>query len=455
MLSASSINKHSALFVLTLFVFSNLLAQENSPYSRYGIGEEYANQHVATKSYGGITTTYADGQAINVSNPASYGSIALVTYDLGFAIDRRTLRLANPVDKYTSTNFIPNYVILGIPLSRGKGWGMALGFRPVTRVNYSIVDTTQPPIGGTTRLQTLYEGNGGMNEFFWGLGKRFKNSLSIGFNVGVDFGRKQTNTRTAPVDSVYFYKGNRATTTTYRGLFLNGGLQYDIKLKKKEDKIKNTTSTLLMRVGAFGTLGNTLNAETDVLTETFEYDQSGGVRTIDTIEYQQAEDGKIKLPQTVRGGLSFIKKISDGFSTYDKWSVAVEYNKAQWSDYRFYGAKDELINNHMFRTGASLTPNNPFSDKSMFARSTYRVGFYTGKDFINADGNELKVFAFTAGFGFNIRKRRSFDNQFTLINTSFEWGKRGSNVNNITESFFRFSVGLSLSDVWFIKRKYE
>ena len=83
------------------------------------------------------------------------------------------------------------------------------------------------------------------------------------------------------------------------------------------------------------------------------------------------------------------------------------------------------------------------------------MGYYTGKDYINADGNGYKVQAYTLGFSFNLRKFRSYDQQFTKINTAIEFGKRGTGVNNVTENFFKFSVGLSLSDIWFIKRKYD
>jgi len=451
MLSVSSITKLSGLFVCVVICFSHLSAQENSPYSRYGIGEEYPNQHIATRGIGGITTTYADGQAINVNNPASYGSIALVTYDLGFSIDRRTLKSTIPLNKYSSTNFIPSYVLLGIPLS--KGWGMAFGFRPVTRINYSIIDTGKAPIG-STRIQTLYEGNGGMNEFFWGLGKRFK-SLSLGFNVGYNFGRKETNTRTIPADTVLFLKGNRSAVTTYGGFFLNGGLQYDLKLGVKKDSIRKTTSTKILRFGGYGALGQEITAKSDILNETFQYSQDGAVLNIDTIEYRKNADGKIKLPQTYRVGLMYINKFFDGIAAYDKWTLAFEYGGAKWSDYRYYGEKDKLVNSYTLRGGTSFTPNNPYSDKGLFSRATYRFGFITGKDFINADGNELKIAGLSLGMGFNVRKRRSYDNQFTMINTALEFGKRGSSVNNITENYFRFSLGLSLSDIWFIKRKYD
>jgi hypothetical protein len=83
------------------------------------------------------------------------------------------------------------------------------------------------------------------------------------------------------------------------------------------------------------------------------------------------------------------------------------------------------------------------------------LGVNYGKDYINADGNGLKTFSGTVGIGLPVKPRTSYNYQFTTINMALEFGKRGSNVNNITESFLKFSVGLSLSDIWFHKRKYD
>jgi len=122
-------------------------------------------------------------------------------------------------------------------------------------------------------------------------------------------------------------------------------------------------------------------------------------------------------------------------SRLNRWSIGADYTAGQWTDYRFYGSPDRLDNSYMYRVGGEVTPNI-LTGKGFFETSTYRAGFYTGKDYINADGNGYKVTAFTLGVGFNLRKYRSSYNQYTLINTSFEFGKRGTNVNNITEKLF-------------------
>jgi hypothetical protein len=50
---------------------------------------------------------------------------------------------------------------------------------------------------------------------------------------------------------------------------------------------------------------------------------------------------------------------------------------------------------------------------------------------------------------------RQAPNQLTMINVAFEYGRRGNDKNILRESLFRFSVGFSLSDFWFVKRKYD
>jgi hypothetical protein len=50
---------------------------------------------------------------------------------------------------------------------------------------------------------------------------------------------------------------------------------------------------------------------------------------------------------------------------------------------------------------------------------------------------------------------RQSPGQATLINLGLEYIKRGNDENLLKENLFRVSFGLSLSDLWFSKRRYE
>src|SRR5436190_5513572 len=95
-------------FFCVAFLFISLISysQENSPFSRYGIGDTYPQQNVASRGMGGLSAAFTSTQAINTINPASYSALGLVTYDFGLTIDTRLLLSKTPVSSYRSTIFI-------------------------------------------------------------------------------------------------------------------------------------------------------------------------------------------------------------------------------------------------------------------------------------------------------------------------------------------------------------
>ncbi|MCR6719329.1 MAG: hypothetical protein NVV59_03345 [Chitinophagaceae bacterium] len=51
-------------------------AQDNSPYSRFGLGDLVPNTNINTRAMGGISAGYTDFKSINYNNPASFGSFS-------------------------------------------------------------------------------------------------------------------------------------------------------------------------------------------------------------------------------------------------------------------------------------------------------------------------------------------------------------------------------------------
>ncbi len=441
-LVSTILNPKLSLAISFLLVSIYASAQANSPFSRYGLGDPLPGQNIINRAMGSTAATYSSWQSINFSNPASYGDLKVVTYDIGLSLDSRTLKSASPVLKYNSINLTPSYVTLGVPLSKKRRLGLAFGLRPLTNISYSVQDRKKLPADS---VLYLYEGDGGLYQAFVGIGKRW-GGLQIGFNTGYMFGRKENNTRTIPLDSVFTYKSNSKTLTTYSNAFIHAGIQYEAALSKKTS----------LRIGFAGNLNQKLDARQTISRETFTYNANGSPVNIDTVYQSQEVKGSINLPASYLGGISLNSYVLDRLGNkIEKGVVAVEYESTQWNNYRFLNQTDQVANSYLLKVGAQLTPN-PLSTNSYWNRVTYRAGFYFGKEHITAEGDQLPVYAVTLGAGFRIRNWRSFvDNQYTNINTTFEVGRRGNNNNNITESFFRFSIGFNLSDVWFIKRKYD
>lgn len=446
------INRFGIVVLLSWMFTSTAFSQENSPFSRYGLGDLTNAQNILNRGMGGVAIAYADLQTVNFSNPASFANAKIVTYDLGITIDARTLNRKTPIGKYNSTNFSPLYLTTALPISTKKSIGLALGFRPITRINYSLVKGER--LTNIDSIQTLFEGSGGLNEAFIGIGKKWKN-FSIGLSTGFHFGKRQTASKRAMInDTVVYYKGNYNTTTTFRGGFLTGGFQYQILLNDTtKQKQKTARDYYHLKLGGTISIAHKLNAEQTNYKETFDYDYAGGTYTLDSIDAGSVTKGKINIPATYTFGFLIHKTKLDAFGFYDRWLVGADFTIANWKDYRYFNQQDATVNSWQIKMGGQWTPDAKNSN-NFFSRVAYRAGFNIGKDYVNADGNELKTYGLTLGFGLPVRPAR-FSYQYTTINTAFEFGKRGSAVNNITEKYFKVSVSLCLSDIWFIKRKYD
>ncbi len=445
-------------FVVSFIIISiNLSAQVNSPYSRYGIGDLNGSNHIISRGMGGIRAAYADGlsnnvgQSVNFGNPATYGSFYMISYDLALLIDSRTLVSKVPDGKNNSIYFIPNYIAIGMPLNKKKGLGLAFGIKPVSKINYQVI--TRERAAGDS-IGTVYEGSGGLNQAFVGIGKKWKN-LQLGLNTGYSFGRKEISTKkTFLNDTVPYNQSNSAAITNFGNVFLELGLQYEFSVYKKVNDITKSTQNYLLRFGATSTLQQTLNATQNLNKETFAVNSIGASIGIDTVFKQDNIKGTVVLPASYEAGLVLHKTLSNTSGLFELWSFGVEYSSTQWKNYRFYGQQDALNNSWMVKIGGQISPN-PQAQRNYLNNVNYRVGFNFGQDYVNADGKGLKTMSASFGAGFPIRKWRAYETQFTVLQTAFQIGKRGSGTNNITENFLQFTFGLSLNDNWFIKRKYD
>lgn len=380
---------------------------------------------------GGLSIPYNDLQSVNFVNPASYAYLRVTTLDIGVDYTSRTIRTSQPPQKFNSKYLIPSYINLGLPLKKKGFWGMNIGLRPISRVNYNLAIRTR--ITGIDSALYNFVGNGGSYQAFIGTGFGKKN-FSVGINAGYMFGNKQYSTRVILInDTIPYKKSNSADTTSFGGLFLNAGLLYKIELKR------NT----YLRLGATASIKSTLNASRDLSRSTIEFDANSDLLVIDSVFRATDQEGKIEYPSSFGFGFMFEKE--------DKWMFGAEFNTTPWSNYTYFGESESLKNTWTVRLGGQIIPN--ISSKSYWSRVIYRAGVSYGPDYIDLE-KKFNQYLFSFGAGFPIR-RTFYTNQYTTINTAFEIGGRGNKNNKLYENIFKISVGFNLSDIWFNPRKYE
>lgn len=427
------------LLFITVFLGTTLAhAQtENSPYSRYGLGDQLSSNNLLNRAIGGVSAAYSDFFNVNFVNPASYSRLKRTSFNFGIEVDSRTLRVLDPPSKFSSASPIISYIQLGVPLSQKRNWGLNFGLRPVTRINYKVEkNESQDHLEGVQNVNTVYEGNGGSYEVFTGTGFTLGKNLGLGFNVGYLFGSKDyKSSRTILGDSSFttFYPSEYSTNTNFGGVFANAGIQYNIKL----------SSIKALHLGAYGSLKRDIHATRNDKVQTYTSNETG-IDSIDVIE-MMTTNGKITYPATYGVGFMYYGS--------EKWFFGADVSQTKWSDYRYFGDKDAVQDSWIAHVGGAVVPN-PTDAKSYWGRVSYRAGFSYGRDYIKLT-EDLPIWNVSLGFGFPLKPPTFYSNQISVINTTIEFGRRGKSDGLIKENFFRVGIGLTLADTWFIKRKYD
>lgn len=446
-------NKFSLAALVSSVFFTSLHAQDNSPYSRYGLGNLYPRMNVINRGMGGVSAAYSDVFSINYNNPASYAGLqvfqeqrskkvssARVILDAGVNFDSRKLAEPNTTSSFTSNDLLFSHVYVGIPIR--KNWGFAFGIRPLSRIGYNILRSEQLKAPNGTLIDsafTEYSGSGG--SFLPTIGTGFgSNHFRIGVNVGYLFGKKELITRRGFLnDTTSFIPSSRTANATFGGLFYTVGAQWLIDL--------NNSTTL--RLGASGNWKQTLNGAQDVLSQTYTRSSTGQETRVDSVFEQTDVKGSVIYPSTYTAG--FMLDLAPGQRT-SGWNLGVDYAAGKWNDYRFFGAQDLVQNNWEVRFGAQITPSENAMQSGKL--KSYRFGFFTGRDYVKLNNN-LPVYGFSLGLGLPLRNYSRMSNQASILNFGLEYTRRGNDKNVLTEDLFRLSLGLNFTDFWFGKRKYD
>ncbi len=466
-INALSLRRLIITTILLTAVFP-AFSQDNSPYTRYGLGDIVPSTNINSRAMGGISAFYVDpyGLTINYNNPASYSRFQTTpepnskrklrggraVLDVGINLDSRTLQEPDNPEKFGTSNVLFSHVQVGMPIN--QKFGINFGLRPITRISYKIgkFERLFDPLLGTPidSAYTEYQGEGGTYLVALGAGYKLvdnqKHYLSLGFNAGYLFCKKDYSTmRTLNHDSVEYYRENYQTRTSLGTYYIDMGFQYRTLLNKEKG--------IFFSAGAFGNFKNILGGTQDIIRETFVADPALGNVQLDSVSIVNGIKGDVVYPASFTAGIGF-EKAPDQKAKKSGWMVGVDFHKSNWSDYRYYGQGDSVQNKWEVRVGGEL---RPAPTKNYFSYVTYRAGFFIGPDYIKVK-EKLPQFGFSFGMALPLSNqgiRYGTPNQSTIINLAFEYIRRGNNDNVLRENMFRVSFGISLSDFWFIKRKYE
>lgn len=421
--------KHSWLIVFALLPFINGFSQANyqSPYSHYGIGDLSQINHPVQQSMGGLSIAMRDKALINYRNPASYTAFDSLSFVFDGGIQQKLSTWESLSNSEQSEYSTISHLTMGFPVT--KWLRVTAGLIPMSTVGYEISDLTE--ITDIGSVEHLYEGDGGVNEFFIGGGFKLSERLSVGANASYVWGDVDLSQLTNFPDSIYYWSAKVSRNRHISDIKFSYGLQYVQPLNNDWQLITGLTYANKTDLSA---------TEEYISTQMIRSD-SGTEATSDTITYDPKNKGSVTLPPSYGIGFMLEKR--------DRFKIGLDYRLEQWSEYEAFGEPGNLENSSYIGLGTEIWPKHNVLS-SYLKKIKYRFGVHYTDSYLELDEEQISEVGIAFGLGLPI------NNSSSSINFAAEYGQRGTTDNGLLkENYFKFTLGISFYERWFIKRKYQ
>jgi hypothetical protein len=418
------IKKISAFVCILISAVSWSQDNTASPYSYYGLGEiKFKGTH-DVRAMGGVSI-FNDSIQLNIANPASFSRLRSTAFTVGATSSFTTFSNATDNEKAKRTNI--DYLAIGFPYGK---FGFTFGIMPYSAVGYKIENTVTQTDNTERNSRNL--GNGNINKIYVGAAYNLSKKLSFGFDLGYNFG----DITTEYVESIYSpivlqMRSRERNNSKLKGVSLNTGFLYKTKINAKLD----------LNAGITYHPTTSLTSENERKIATIIYNINGAELVSEENDIA-VNDTKMKIPAKFTFGL--------GIGANKKWAIGSEVTFSNNSDMtnRFGSiANVSFENSQKIAVGGFYIPKYD-SFGNYFSRIVYRGGFRYENTGLVINNTSINDYALTFGLGLPLG--------LSKINLGVEYGKKGTRTNGlIEENYVNVTVGLSLSDLWFIKRKID
>ncbi|MBP3537421.1 MAG: hypothetical protein J6J93_07775 [Muribaculaceae bacterium] len=414
------IKRFTAILAILIAATQFVGAQNGTmtPYSAYGLGMLRDRATSTQRSMGGVGYAMNSGRQINAMNPASYAAIDSLTFLFDMGIDLSALWQK---EKQTDGTNAYNkdfgggldYVTMQFPL--GRYMGASVGLIPFSSVGYAF--GTKIDNGIDSR-----QGNGSLSELYVGIAGRPFRGFTVGANISYLFGTTLNETYAVLSSSQSSVFQKQFEVRDYR---LNFGVQYSLPLAANR-----------LTFGLTYAPGKTLLGH----VRQVRYDNAQDSKPETT--YEHSLKNNFSIPDTWGAGVNF--------DLSRKWMFELDYtfqpwSKAKYTDFSGESSMQKYVDRTKIAAGVQFTPN---FRGGYFSRINYRLGGYWSNDYLELQGNRLRQYSLTAGFGFPVPTFK------TTVNLGFEWIKRNATPNPlITEDYFNITIGINFNEMWFRQSK--
>lgn len=392
----------------------------------------YSFQGLGELQHQGMPNNFAMGEVgigtptpwhVNTINPANLVYNQFSSFQVGLEVDRRTYT-SDEGSLGDDVNGGLRFIAYAFPIKPGI-WSSSFGILPYSSVNYNAF--TEGTVEGTDgEVEEIVDdrGEGGLTSLYWSNGIALNKNFYIGIRSNFTFGAIEREKKIIIAgDDIIPSNTTFTDTESYSDINFQFGLAYNKAIG--DDKF--------FRAGLIYTPKSALNGTAELnLSRLSLTDDEIEVLPIDEI------DLNTKFPEGYGFGVSYHKS---NFLT-----IGIDFETQKWSQVTSTrGVYDDF---YKVAVGLEWIPDYD-NISSYFKRTKYMLGASFQNLPYVVSGESLTDFGINFGTSLPVSGSSSMD-------LAFKFGRLGSTNNGlIRETYFKFVLGATINDRWFIKRRYD
>ncbi|MET0461805.1 MAG: hypothetical protein ABW007_01570 [Chitinophagaceae bacterium] len=414
--------KRSLLMSAGVIAISQVNAQNmNSPYSIYGIGDIDFRSYNRTSGMGGAGLALNSSYYLIDNNPAAIAGLQKSFYTIDAAFTGKTVRYSGgPINADNSDNKDFWIKRLAFAVKINNSWASGIGIGQFSNVNY-VLSGTKPVDGTTGTYTTYYEGDGGLNEYYWNNAFKIGKRLTLGVKASILSG-SVNQTETVSDAGLSTPVSTKIQDYMSKARFQFGAI-YTQPLNKHWD------------LSFGGKYIPTVNMRSDrSLTVT------DGSSTI--LEDDFIKTDRFSLPNTYAGGIALKKR--------NKITYALDYSYEDWASLKIRDNGWQLINSSRVAGGIELSRQATTWNKQTVEKGFFQFGAFFNNSYLQVRNEPIREYGITAGMGGIIGGG-------LFYTMSLEAGSRGTKQQNlIKENYLQATFTFSYRDFLQSKgRRYD
>ena len=429
--------------IIKFLCFSSLCLSQG-PFNGYGVGslQQWNSASAAGASSRGLTPSYRSG--ISLSNPTTWSKLKFTFLSLSYNGFESSLKnnSKNGYSNLQSAQFI-------IPIKQKYALGIEL--HPYSYQNIDLVDSLGQDFvafNDTLSIEKQFNQAGGIMSFDISTSTVFMRNSNLGLTFQFLFGSSRHN-NSLSIDGIPYTVSSRLN---YSGI--NTAIYFNTIIKnfniffKTLSSLKPLDAIETRLYPYFDTNKNGYHDFVyDYLNPGYDFPHPNDVPKPEISRLTNIHD---LLSMSIGMSKTFIKRL--------QFSFEFENNNDR-SDYNFQmpnSFNSRIIGRDYLSLGLIWFANERsfrFIDNFTF-RSGISVNNYSIDDFSNIDGvrlkskNDVSEFGFSLGFGY---KFKTVGNQ---IDFTYHSSSRNHDSYSYSKELFQgFQIGVSIADIWFIKRR--